>query len=82
MRILAIPTLVRVVLGFLIFASLTACSWAQTDAGSIVGSVKDPSGAVVANASVTVSDVEHGQTVSITTNVDGEFVVSPLRVGR
>jgi hypothetical protein len=82
MRTIATHTLVRVVFHFAIFASLTASSWAQKDAGSIVGSVKDPSGAVVANASVTVTDVEHGQTVSTTTNADGEFVVSPLRVGR
>lgn len=65
-----------------IFVSLTALSWAQKDTGSIVGTVKDPSGAVVPNASVTVTDVEHGQTISTTTNPDGEFVVSPLRVGR
>lgn len=55
---------------------------AQKDTGSIVGSVKDPSGAVVANAKVTVTDVEHGQTSPTTTNAEGEFVVSPLRVGR
>ena len=75
-------TLVFAVLLFAIFASLTASSWAQKDTGSIVGTVKDPSGAVVPNASVTVTDVEHGQTISTTTNADGEFVVSPLRVGR
>ena len=56
--------------------------WAQKDAGSIVGTVKDPSGANVANAQVTITDVGHGQTSSTTTNADGEFVVSPLRVGR
>src|SRR5579864_2480575 len=56
--------------------------WAQKDTGSIVGSVKDPSGAIVANAKVTITDLEHGQTSSITTNAEGEFVVSPLRVGR
>src|SRR5579864_3238273 len=56
--------------------------WAQKDTGSIVGSVKDPSGAIVANASVIVTDVEHGQTVNTTTNTDGEFVASPLRIGR
>jgi hypothetical protein len=55
---------------------------AQKDAGSIVGTVKDPSGAIVSNAKVTVTDVEHGQTSSTVTNADGDFVVSPLRVGR
>lgn len=56
--------------------------WAQKDTGSIVGTVKDPSGAVVPNATVTVDDVEHGQTFNTKTNNEGEFVASPLRVGR
>jgi hypothetical protein len=75
-------TLIFLALRLALFASLTASSWAQKDTGSIVGTVKDPSGAVVPNASVTVTDVEHGQTFSATTNPDGEFVASPLRVGR
>lgn len=51
MRSVAVPTLVRIVLRFAIVASLTAWSWAQRDAGSIVGTVRDPSGTVVARAS-------------------------------
>ena len=47
-----------------------------------MGTVKDPSGAVLASASVTVKDVEHGETSATTTNEDGEFVASPLPVGR
>jgi len=74
--------LVVVIFRLALFASLTASSWAQKDTGSIVGTVKDPSGAVVPNASVTVTDVEHGQTFQSTTNADGEFVASPLRIGR
>ena len=61
---------------------LTLPARAQKDAGSIVGTVKDPSGAIVANAKVTITDLEHGQTSSTTSNAEGEFVVSPLRVGR
>jgi Carboxypeptidase regulatory-like domain/TonB dependent receptor-like, beta-barrel len=62
--------------------TLAIPAWAQKDAGSIVGTVKDPSGAIVANAKVTITDLDHGQTSSTTTNSEGEFVVSPLRVGR
>ena len=65
-----------------LFLCWTTLSWAQKDTGSIVGTVKDPSGAVVPNANVTVTDVEHGQTFNTTTNTEGEFVASPLRVGR
>jgi outer membrane receptor protein involved in Fe transport len=56
--------------------------WAQKDAGSIVGNVKDQTGAIVANAKVTVSDVERGIHLETTTNESGDYVASPLRVGR
>ena len=56
--------------------------WAQKDAGAIVGLVRDPSGAVVTGAKVTVTDLDHGQNFSASTNESGEYVASPLRVGR
>jgi hypothetical protein len=60
----------------------SASAWAQKDAGSIVGTVKDQTGAIVANAKVTVSDVERGSHLETTTNDSGQYVASPLRVGR
>jgi outer membrane receptor protein involved in Fe transport len=69
-------------LGLCIFAGLASLALAQKDTGSIVGTVRDPSGAFVANARVSVIDVEHGQTFNTTTNTQGEYVASPLRVGR
>jgi hypothetical protein len=47
--------------GFVNFASST---WAQKDIGGMVGTVKDSSGAFVANAKVAVTNVEHRQTFS------------------
>jgi len=64
--VLAFPTAVR----------------AQKDAGSIVGTVKDPTGALVGQATVTVTDVERGSNFSVRTNDAGEYVAGPLRVGR
>jgi outer membrane receptor protein involved in Fe transport len=61
---------------------LVSLSVAQKDTGSIVGTVKDPSGALVAGANVAVTDVERGQTFHTTTNDSGEFVASPLHVGK
>ena len=58
------------------------CAWAQKDAGSIAGTVRDPSGAVIADAKLTVTDLEHGQTFQTTTDSQGGYVASPLRVGR
>ena len=67
-------------IAFLLIA--VASAWGQKDTGSIVGTVKDPSGAVVANAKVMVADAEHGINFATKTNEQGEFVASPLRVGR
>ena len=58
------PHLARVRLPILLLAVVYLVSsvpmWAQKDAGSIVGTVKDQTGAIVANAKVTVSDVDRG----------------------
>src|ERR1700758_3780086 len=37
-----------------------ASAWAQKDTGAIAGTVKDPSGAVVAGAKVRVTDIDRG----------------------
>ncbi|MFI5103255.1 MAG: carboxypeptidase-like regulatory domain-containing protein, partial [Terriglobales bacterium] len=66
----------------LMLLALATPLWAQKDAGAIVGLVRDPSGAVVTGAKVTVTDVDRGQNFSATTNESGEYVASPLRVGR
>ena len=71
-----------------ITAVLTICflasstMWAQKDAGSLTGSVKDSSGAVIAGARVTAVDAERGTTLSATTDNQGEYVLTPLKVGQ
>jgi Carboxypeptidase regulatory-like domain/TonB dependent receptor len=55
---------------------------AQKDAGAIVGLVRDATGAVVADANVTVVDVDRGTRLTLSTNHDGEYVASPLKIGR
>jgi hypothetical protein len=64
---------------FLFLASLTpAC--AQV-AGAISGQVKDPSGAVVRDASVTVKSLESGTTRVLTTDAAGSFRFLSLPLG-
>jgi hypothetical protein len=50
---------------------LSMPTWAQKDTGSIVGTVKDGTGAVVPNADIEVTDVDRGQifktTLAVTT---------------
>ena len=76
-----VRTLRRLFLPILL-ACLSGLASAQKDTGSIVGTVKDPSGAVVPGAKVTVTDVERGQAFTTTTDTAGEFVASNLRVGK
>lgn len=53
----------------------------QTFRGTILGSVTDPSGAVVAGASVKVRNVATGQERTTATSGDGSYTVSELPIG-
>jgi len=64
----------------LVLAS-TAFAVAQIDTASIVGTVKDPSGAVVAGARVTVTNSATGESLTATTSGSGDYVFPYLRVG-
>src|SRR5215217_7757732 len=56
---------------------------AQDITGSIVGIVKDPSGAVVPGATVTVKDMGKDIVVrTVTTNEEGAYSVPLLQIGR
>jgi hypothetical protein len=62
---------------------LCASGWAQETTGSISGTVKDPSGAVVPNAKVTLRDTEKNVDVrTATTGLTGDFAFPELPVGR
>ncbi|PYV71731.1 MAG: TonB-dependent receptor [Acidobacteria bacterium] len=67
---------------FFILALLGTASLAQKDTGAIGGTVKDSSGALVVGAKVTIADVDRGTSLVINTNSQGEYVASPLKVGR
>ncbi len=54
---------------------------AQVDEGAINGTVTDPTGAAVANATVTLLNKDVGLTVQATTNNAGEYTFSPVRIG-
>jgi hypothetical protein len=54
---------------------------AQEDQGTIIGTVADTTGAVVANATVEVKDVNTGFTMTRKSNGSGTFALSPLKIG-
>src|SRR5713226_4879529 len=64
---------------FLTFSGITAR--AQSDRGTIAGTVLDSSGGVVANASVTATDSATGARYSATTGPTGGYRLYDLRVG-
>jgi len=61
---------------------LASVAWGQKDMGSVVGTVRDTSGAAVAGAKVIITDADRGTSFETTTNMTGEYVASPLLVGR
>ena len=69
------------VVAVLMFGSL-ATIHAQQTTGSIVGTVKDPAGAVVSNASAKATNVDTGYSRSAPTNGYGEYRIDYLPVGK
>ena len=60
---------------------LTVAGYAQTFRGAINGSVTDPSGAVVANAKVTATNVGTGVALNTVTTSDGQYSFQDLPLG-
>src|SRR5215472_14167790 len=54
---------------------------AQKTTGTLRGVVTDPSGAVVANAPVVITNVATGQERTVTTNTQGEYTAAELNGG-
>jgi Carboxypeptidase regulatory-like domain/TonB dependent receptor-like, beta-barrel len=67
----------------LVFAVALGSSTAlgQVDTGTILGTVKDMSGALIPNARVTLTNEATGIYRTISTGTDGTYVFSPVRVG-
>jgi hypothetical protein len=64
----------------LVFVLMSAPLWAQ-DTASIVGTVTDPTGAVIPNAKVTVQNLQKGFRRELTTNAVGAFSLAPVPLG-
>jgi len=65
--------------GFLLIASIPGA--AQVDRGAIVGTVTDPTGARIANAQITITNVDTGQPDRITTDDEGNYSAKLLKIG-
>ena len=67
------------VIGVILILATSAC--AQVDRGSIVGTVSDASGASVAEADVTVTNLETNQAHQFKTDNEGNFSAPLLKIG-
>lgn len=67
----------------LLLLLVCCCSWlsGQGLTGQISGTLADPSGAPVGNASVTLNNTQTGESRSVKTNSDGSFVFPELLPG-
>src|SRR6266436_4515386 len=71
----------RLFLAVLMILSLGVVANAQTFRGAINGTVTDPSGAVVPNATVKATEVATGIDHATTTTTDGEFAFQDIPLG-
>ncbi len=60
---------------------VTAALALAQQAGTIVGTVTDPSGAVVPNVAITVTDTDTNQSRQVTSSSSGDFVAPDLQIG-
>jgi len=70
--------LLRIVLACLLFTGVTYAQGVGAS-GDIKGTVTDPSGAVVANATVTATDVDKGIKHTVTSDTNGQFHLTGLQ---
>jgi hypothetical protein len=74
----SLPSLLLAVFALL---SLTATLYAQYDNGSLVGTIRDASGAPIAGAAVTVTNNDTAIASPAKTNSSGDYEIPSLRVG-
>jgi hypothetical protein len=68
----------RILIALCCLAGLT---WAQVDTGTIAGSVRDASGALIPQAAVRITETQTNNRFEVLTDKQGDYVSPPLRVG-
>jgi hypothetical protein len=66
---------------FILFFLAAFATSAFAQEATIVGTVTDPTGATVANASITITNSETGVTRTLPSNSDGQYVAPDLHIG-
>ncbi len=71
-------TLLVAVATLALLCSYAPSAFAQATSGTLTGQVTDPTGAVIPNANITITDTLHGTSVTTTTNGQGLFTRTQL----
>ncbi len=66
----------------LVITGLIVPMKAQVDTGTILGTVRDPSGGVIPNATVTLTNEGTSTAQTATTADNGQYTFTPLRIGK
>src|ERR1035437_10126820 len=72
---------IAAVVGIFVFLASAHVLVAQLDQGTITGVVQDQSGAVIANATVTLTNPDLGQVLNAVSDGAGVYVFSPVKIG-
>ena len=72
----------KLFLALTLILCLTGMALAQTDTARVVGTITDATGAVLPNATVTLTNTGTTQAVTVKTNGSGEYVVNALPIGK
>src|SRR6476646_10188889 len=67
--------------GLLLTLAISSALWAQFDTGTILGTVRDGSGAVVPSASMVLRNTATGITAASQTDDQGNYQFPNLRIG-
>ena len=62
-----------------LLACVSVAAVGQSDRGSIVGTIKDPQGAVIPKAKVTITNLENGEVREVESSNDGNYTVPELK---
>lgn len=71
----------RLLLAFFVMAASSSLAWTQSTFGSIVGTVRDSSGAVVPHAQLELTNTGTTATHSATTDASGDYTFDNIDVG-
>ena len=67
---------------FLLLALFNVSAWSQaSDNGSLSGTITDPNGSVVPNATVTATNIGRGAKRTATANQEGRYIINVLPLG-